>query len=285
MWRTKRSAEYYAIKGTEAYERYDFRKAEDCFSKAIKTRPDIAELYSFRATARMALEQYGEKGKFEEAYKDALCAVRLNEKSSMAHAVLGEIYKEKKDYAAAIAECTLAVSCDSPEGIAYAIRGYAHFKLGNFLQARKDYETAVKMNNLAIAHNNLGDLDAMRGKLDSAMKHYEKALEVNPECSFAPCGIGAICAKKGRHKEAYAWYSVALSRTPHYTKAYILRGDSLLEMGEFERAIKDYTVAIGLKPLRADIYEKRAEAYRLAGDLESAKKDIGNACELSEPNR
>ena len=61
----------------------------------------------------------------------------------------------------------------------------------------------------AEAHNNPGAALASRGKFDDAIGHYRRALEIEPGNAYAHYNLGFVLAGRGRIEEAIAHYRKA----------------------------------------------------------------------------
>ncbi len=70
-----------------------------------------------------------------------------------------------------------------------------------------------------LARNNLGTALARRGRIDEAMAHFRKAVEIKPDYMEARANLGAILASQGRKDEAREHYQKALvlARRQHKT--------------------------------------------------------------------
>ena len=83
------------------------------------------------------------------------------------------------------------------------------------------YETTLDGNPESwLAHSNLGDLLQGRGRIDQALPHYRKALELMPRYAQLPNNIGFSLAACGRFDEAIALYRRALEIKPDFAEAY-----------------------------------------------------------------
>ena len=92
----------------------------------------------------------------------------------------------------------------------------------------------------AVAHNNLGNVLFQKGKVDEAITHFQKALQINPDYAEACYNLGNALLQKGRVDEAIAQYQKALQITPNNTKAHNNLGNALLQKGSVDEAIAHY---------------------------------------------
>jgi tetratricopeptide (TPR) repeat protein len=85
--------------------------------------------------------------------------------------------------------------------------------------------------------------------------------------------VDLLCLKgmqelgNGNTQKAIAHFTKAIERDPNYSFAYIGRGDAYLAGGDSDRAISDYDRAVRTDPSN-DVARKRAEAARQVRALE-----------------
>jgi tetratricopeptide (TPR) repeat protein len=73
---------------------------------------------------------------------------------------------------------------------------------------------------MAIAHNNLGNVQIQQGKLDEAITSYRRALELQPDYAAAYNNLGLALRDQGRWEEAIACWRRALELQPDYALAH-----------------------------------------------------------------
>ena len=94
----------------------------------------------------------------------------------------------------------------------------AHYLLGDNLteqgrleEAIAHYQKALEIQpDYAYAHNNLGNALRQRGQVREALAHYQKAVELQPDLVWANCNLGAIFLQQGQADEAIAQFERAL---------------------------------------------------------------------------
>lgn len=115
-------------------------------------------------------------------------------------------------------------------------------------------DTADSMPGNARAHNNLGVALAKQKRLDDAIGHYEKALELNANYTEAHCNYGNALARQGKFADALTQYQKALAIDPEDADAHCGIGNTLAEQGQFAEAIGHYERSLRVKPQRAETY-------------------------------
>jgi len=108
------------------------------------------------------------------------------------------------------------------------------------------------------------------GRLEDAIRCYEKAIAIRPDYHEAYNSLGNTLRSLDRHEEAFTQYAKAVTIKPDYVDARINHGDALAELQRDEEAIAVYDDALALRPNHADILAKRGEAlFRLRRDAEA----------------
>jgi tetratricopeptide (TPR) repeat protein len=99
----------------------------------------------------------------------------------------------------------------------------------------------------------IGDGLAACGKLDEAIAHYRKALQIAPDFAVAQYNLGNVLAARGRVDEAIVCYHKALKSEPEFWMVHNNLGNALFGRGQFEESIAYYQQALALKPDSVDV--------------------------------
>jgi tetratricopeptide (TPR) repeat protein len=108
-----------------------------------------------------------------------------------------------------------------------------------------------------MAHNSLGDFFLRRGELDSAISHFEIALEIRSRNAAAHYNfggalienkLGSALARKGRLSEAIGHYEKAVKLRPDYGDPYFNLGSVLFQQGRTDEAIAQWQKALATQP-------------------------------------
>lgn len=173
---------------------------------------DFLEQAGSRSTDATVLSDlalaYRQIGRITEAVATLKKAVSLNPDLPQAHNNLAGLLREAGDPGGAETEFRQALRAQ-PEF------GAAHTNLANLLMRRQDFsgaqyhlERAILQQRqdpaVADAHNALGDLLGMQGKIDRATLQYREALTIDPNLAAAHFSLGSILAIQGKRAEALA---------------------------------------------------------------------------------
>jgi tetratricopeptide (TPR) repeat protein len=98
------------------------------------------------------------------------------------------------------------------------------------------------------------------GEFDDALKHLDRALEINPDDDEGWYNRGIALDDLGRYEEAIASYDRAIEIKPDDDGAWNNRGNALDELGRFDEAIASYDRAIEINPNDDQIWNNRGSA-------------------------
>ena len=119
-----------------------------------------------------------------------------------------------------------------------------------------------------LSHNNLGLVLAERGKVDEAIAHFQKAVELKPGYADAHQNLGVALAGRGQFDAAIPHYRKALELKPDYPDiTHNNLGIALARRGQFDAAIAHFQKALELKPDYADARNNLDLALRLRENL------------------
>jgi hypothetical protein len=136
------------------------------------------------------------EGREEEAYPHFEMAARINPKDPMSRGNLGTYYQMHGRLREAVEQYEAAVQLTSDPGLlagAHANLGAAYFKLGEYGQARNNFEESLRLNpNQARAWLGLGRVLAQGGRPSEALDAYRNALKISPDLAEAEQAMDAV---------------------------------------------------------------------------------------------
>jgi len=136
----------------------------------------------------------------------------------------------------------------------------------------------------ANAHNTLGLGLAMNGKLDEAIKHFQKALDYDPDNMNARSNLGRALALQGRLDEAIGQCEQVLRRSPHHPGANNILGFALLKQGRWDEAVAPLREALQYGPDNAEAHFNLGQALAAMGQRDEAITHFKEALRL-DPNQ
>ncbi|TKW75021.1 MAG: tetratricopeptide repeat protein, partial [Bradyrhizobium icense] len=105
---------------------------------------------------------------------------------------------------------------------------------------------------------NLGAALHRLGRLDEALKAYDKALTFAPEDAEIWTNIGNALTQAGRHDEAALSFEHALKLNPRSADAAIGRGLALFKFARYEEALACFDLVNEIRPGDADVAHMRS---------------------------
>jgi tetratricopeptide (TPR) repeat protein len=122
----------------------------------------------------------------------------------------------------------------------------------------------------ALAHQNLGHLLALEGKIEPAMAHLTEALRLGPVSANTHNLLGVALVKQERFGEAKTHFAEAVRMRPNYPKSRYYLALLLAREGAFEAAVDHLSVAVQIDPDYADAHYELGRLLGRLGHLEKA---------------
>jgi serine/threonine-protein kinase len=242
----RRSAREAYLKGRYFWKQRNeegLRKALQCFETAIREDPHFALPYSGLADSLTLLSFYEivpPAQAMPAARRAALKAIELDPDLAEAHASLADVqFHFERDWHGADLEYRRAIECNP--GYALSYHWYA-----NLLAAKGQHEAA----HIAIMH----------------------ALEIDPVSLITLVWAGVTSHLAHRFDEAIKHYQSALELDPEFTWAHMYLAQALEQKGDYKQAVHEFENTIKLTGGSNCVLAMKAHAYAVAGDKTSARQ-------------
>jgi tetratricopeptide (TPR) repeat protein len=134
-------------------------------------------------------------------------------------------------------------------------------------------DTAEKQPMNARAHAVLAGLYAHAGDNDSALRHSNLAIELNPGDPAPYHTRGTLQLESGDHEGAVADFNKAIENDPKFAEAYQNRGVAQRHLGRVELALADFNRALELDSELRVAYRNRALVLAALNRLGEAQAD------------
>ncbi len=116
-------------------------------------------------------------------------------------------------------------------------------------KASEFFKKAIKVNpNYSSAHNWYGGVLRSLGKQQLALKHFEKAYQLDPRSTVAAQNVAQSFFDLARDKEALRIIDQLIAIDPYYPGAFNLIGDLYLRRGRLDDAIIQYRKSLEISP-------------------------------------
>jgi tetratricopeptide (TPR) repeat protein/TolB-like protein len=222
------------------------RKAIHCFESAIREDPEFALPYSGLADSLTLLSFYEIVPPSEvmpSARRAAQRAIELDPNLAEAHASLADVFLHfDRDWQAADHEYRRSIQCNPDYALGY--HWYA-----NLLSARGQHEAA----HMAIMH----------------------ALEINPVSIITMVWAGVTAHLAHQFDDAIRHYQSAMELDPQFIWAHMYMAQALEQKGNFKEALREFERTIQLAGGNNCVKAMKAHAHAVAGDTSSAREILG----------
>ncbi|MGD1102064.1 MAG: tetratricopeptide repeat protein [Terriglobia bacterium] len=166
---------------------------------------------------------------------------RLDPSDHRAAFALGRFYFEQKDYENSAKWLGKIEEADSNYNESLFLRAVDEFFLGREQDAEKEFETLAKVLPLDEVSNNLGVLEARRGRYDEALANFDRAYQSDPSDVDFCFNRGVALWYEKRYPAAAESLQAAIHANPDDSEAHTLLavvfgklGDSAAERGELD---------------------------------------------------
>ena len=166
----------------------------------------------------------------------------------------------------------------------------AHYNLGDALAARgRNAEALVHFDRArsirpAPSENSIGSVLATQGRLDEAVAHYREAVRLDPRYADAYNNLGVLLARQGNRAEARRQYQEALRHRPRHADALYNLARLEAADGRPDEARALFASALEANPGLDGAYYSRANLLAAAGRFPEAEADYRNAVRLRPEN-
>ncbi|MHC4738210.1 MAG: tetratricopeptide repeat protein [Planctomycetota bacterium] len=165
----------------------------------------------------------------------------------------------------------------------------AHSSLAYFLhdQGKIDQAIAHSAKSLQIrpnyvnAHIALGRALLEADRIDEAIKCFNTALKFKPDFDLAYVNLGVAYVRQGKFDQGIIRFAKALEIEPECAEAHNNIGVELARRGNLEEAIKHYKEALRIKPGYPEVYVSLGEVFLRQGKLEEAFKGYSTALQIN----
>jgi tetratricopeptide (TPR) repeat protein len=267
-----------------ALQTRDYKRAEKLLVKAIEQNPKAASLLTLAAAvffqdgeymnAAIAMKKAEKLAPLDDAnrFTLAMSYVRLKH-PDWARSELEKL--AKSDPRNPLYPYWLARLDYDDQMFAAAVE-----KLNRAIELNPEYMKAY--DNLALSLEGLG-------KLDEAVRAYEKANELNsrqkPGSPWPPLNFGILLTRMGRYDEAERYLRESAGYDGRFAQAHYRLGVVLEKKSKLPEAVVELRQATALSPEYAEPWYALGRIYQQQGDAENAAKALAEFRKFKERSR
>lgn len=135
--------------------------------------------------------------------------------SAMGWCSLGHLYNEKNEFEQAIWAYDFAIAIDENFSDAHLQKGYCYSELADHEHAAEAFKRYMELEVPdPLSYTSIGDCFRAMQQIDQAEWHYQKALELDPDFSEAWFGMGIVEAMRSDFKSAIRCFDRTLELCP-----------------------------------------------------------------------
>ena len=231
------------------------------------------------APASAALGRLDSKNDPELALAEFGEAIRLEPKSPALRA-RALLYLSLEEPERALPDLDRVIANDGSDAIAWADRGVAKSKLGDFAGAIADCTHAIELAPTVANRVNRGNAYATLHRDDEALADFDLALQAEPRNLPALLGRANANYAGKRLTASLDDYTRVIDADPHSAMAYFKRGNVHLDLKEFGFALSDYSQSLKLDPDQPAVLLNRSIAAARLGRRTDAANDQRRALAL-----
>jgi len=259
--------------------------AIECYEKAIRLSPDLAEPYY-----NMGNVYYYGKGNYDKAMEYYEKAVELKPDYAEAYNNMGNTYISKYNYEKAIECYEKAIELKPDLVESYYNVGAVYYLRSNYNKAIHYSQKAIELNpNYAEAYIVMGNIYGAKYNYDKAIKYYEKAIELKPDYAMAYNNMGNVHYYDNNYAKAIECYKKAIELNIDNVKAKSqlqnLYRDKLGKISESKELFNEIKDKLETDEcfLQETLFELHNRSERIAKDylskaLLTENKTTGNWC-------
>lgn len=225
--------------------------------------------------------QYQQKGDLKAAIIQLKNALIKNPSDAEARFLLGTVYLDSGDPAAAESDLQKAIALGMRPDTVAPYLGKALMQLGKYEQALDAMPVpATGIASTALLTGRGAALLAL-GKNAQAKTAFEQALTTEPNAVDALLGLVRYASQTGDSASAMRYADQAVAANPSSIEALLAKGDQLRAVGNGAAAMAAYNQALKLKPDSLPVLLARATTRIGSGKFDDAKQDLDTARKLA----
>lgn len=261
-----------------------YEQACVCYEKLLAIAPN------YRVAA--AFNNYGNAlsklGKEDQAVKQYIRALEIDEKSVEARANLGELLCIQGKLEEGLEQIKKAIQIDPNDTRLYHLLGNISARAGKLNEAAEYFEKMLEIDpNSEIGHINLANILQRQANINRAVQAHKKNLEISPDDADVHKNLGILLSIQGNPEEAIKHYRRALQIKPDYIEAlnnlaWLLATRKDIKSFNPEEAVQMALKACTLTNYKSlELMDTLAVSYAASGEFSKAVTFTEKALQLA----
>ena len=249
----------------------NLEKARIDYREASRRNPSFAP-----APAALGRLDFGDP---QSALEELTTAIRIDPKSAAVR-TRALLYLSLDEPDRALPDLNQVIANDGSDAVAWADRGVAKSRLGDFAGAIGDCTRAIEIAPTTANYINRGNAFATLHRADEALADFNMGLQRDP--NNIPALLGRANAKYMSRRLAASLddYTRVIEADPRNALAYFKRGNIHFDRKEYASAFNDYSESLMLDPNQPAVLLNRANTAARLGRRSQAAKDEDRALQL-----
>jgi len=197
-------------------------------------------------------------------------ALRVFEKSELAHCNLGNVFLAISNYGNALEHYDRSIAISHDHFDAHFNKAIALKALCRVEEAIVSYHTAITLRpDLDQTHLNVGALLNDLGQAQLAINYFDNALVINPGFAEALCNRGVALKNLDQFEATLLNYELAISIKPNFQNCHSNKGVLLQDLNKTDLAIRSLNDAIQIDFNDAESHFNLALSLLRSGDFDN----------------
>jgi len=163
--------------------------------------------------------------------------------------------------------------------------GWILLERGRVDEAIPHFQRALEIQpDNAVTHNSLGKVLQQQGRVDEAITHFQRALDIQPDYAIAHNNLGTALLQRGQVDEAITHFQKALESQTHDATAQAAAcnnlGNVFFQQGRVNEAIGEFQKAVEILPQFAQAHDNLGNVLFQQGRVDEAIGEFQKAVEI-----
>lgn len=219
---------------------------------------------------RMSFE-LATRSRFDEAHMFLQCCLSALGDDTDYCTLHGAVSLARGDHEDAVTFYSRAIGLGRKDENVFNDLGVALLELGRPLKAQAAFQSALdEQPEFAPAHVNMAQCLTVQSRLQEALHHMQKAVEISPGNPKYLRSLGLSLDGLGRFDEAISWLTKAVQANPGFAEGYNSLAIALSNAGRLHESLEAHRLTFQLQPDEPGAYRNLALSHASLGQFDEA---------------